>query len=141
MKTKVFLAMGLFGCILAINSCVNKEGVLPAGTGPGGASSGLPPGCDTTGYTYSSGTKTIQAIINAQCAVVGCHTAGDPGANYTTYGKLSIYATGGPAYSQFYQIMFNPATTNYPMPKTPQPGWDSCTKYKIKAWLIAGAPK
>jgi hypothetical protein len=137
MRNKVSLAIALFGFILCLNSCVNKEGIPPASVG----SSGLPPGCDTAGYTYSSGTKTIQAIINAQCAVAGCHQAGDPGANYTTYGKLSLYATGGPAYSQFYQIMFNPSTANYPMPKTPQAGWDSCTKYKIKAWLIAGAPQ
>ncbi|HXP50195.1 MAG TPA: hypothetical protein VN922_09590 [Bacteroidia bacterium] len=136
MRNKIFVAIALLSSILAINSCVNKEGILPVATGP----AGLPPGCDTAGYTYSSGSKTIQAIINAQCAVVGCHTPGDPGKPFTTYGKMSIYVSGG-ASSQFYQIMFNPATQYYPMPKTPQAGWDSCTKYKIKAWLLAGAPQ
>lgn len=132
MKYKVWLGVALIAAVFIINSCENKEALLPMATG-------LPAGCDTSKVTYSSGvSNTIQATINSQCAVAGCHVTGSPGHNYTTYAHLRADASGGTGSNMWKYLFDNPSDR---MPKTPQAGWDSCMAYQFKAWLLAGAPQ
>ncbi|MGP8215981.1 MAG: hypothetical protein ACLQQ4_10490 [Bacteroidia bacterium] len=119
--------MAIFVFVLAINSCENKEVIVPMVV--------VPSDCDTTGMTYSSGTDTIRTIINTQCAVTGCHNTYSVNGDFTTYNGVSKAAQGGSS-SQMYINLQGGAT---PMPQSQQPGWSECDKQKIEAWILQGA--
>lgn len=129
MKVKVYMGIILMAMALFIYSCENKSIPLP--------STAVPNNCDTVSLTYSSGSNTMQAIINANCATGNCHVPGGTApTDYTTYATMTRYITGGQS-SSFWQYLF----VNKTMPLSPQPPLDACTQAKFKAWLNAGAPQ
>ncbi len=130
MKTKFFVGLLFFSAIVVINSCENKQ----AAVAPVMVSNS----CDTTNLTYSSGSNTMQAIINVQCGATmrSCHGSGSiSGYDYSTYaGIYSNYQNG---------LLYGALFGNLPrMPLTAQSGWDpSCMLPKFKAWMDAGCPQ
>lgn len=139
MKYKIVIGLSFLTLGVLINSCENKTTPLPAASTPTFACSQA---SDTVGLTYSSGTNTMQAIINVQCGVTGangpsCH--GPHGASsydYSTYSGIQINYTNG----TLYQALFASNFADH-MPKTPQPGWDNCMLAQFKAWINAGCPQ
>lgn len=129
MKFKIGVGITVVAMILAMNSCENKSVPLP---------SGVPTNCDTSNLTYNSTpAATMQTIINANCAIGGCHVPGGTApTDYTSYASLRPYARGGQS-SQFWNYLF----INKTMPLAPQPPLDACTQAKFKEWLIVGAPQ
>jgi hypothetical protein len=136
MKNKVFLGVVALGLILAVNSCENKEALLP--------SVSVTANCDTAGMTYSTGAGApIQTIINAQCATsTSCHGYGAPHVN----GDFSSWSSsvfqnaiaGGTSSTMWSRLQ---PTASLPMPNVPQPGWSACDRLKLEAWLQANAPQ
>lgn len=87
--------------------------------------------CDTANITYSG---VVNPIIQAKCAVSGCHVNGSSsGYDFTTYNGLLIVVQNGkilPAINH---------TGAIPMPED-APKLDDCTIAKITAWINEGAP-
>ena len=132
MKTKLIIGSLLLLAVIIINSCENKEAALPS------VAANLSSSCDTTNLTYSSGSNTMQAIINVQCGAgnTSCHAPhGASGYDYSTYAGIDANYSNGLLYSALFGSLKN-------MPLTPQPGWDpSCMMPKFKAWMDSGCPQ
>ena len=129
MKTKLVIAFAMLFVVIIINSCEDKVGVVPF----------VPTviaGCNDTDVTYSSGTNTLQAIINTNCATAGCHSStGSAPTDFTNYAGLQTDATGGKS-SQIYNHLF--IKQDMPLGKPPL---DQCSLDKFNTWLLAGAPQ
>ncbi|HWY98702.1 MAG TPA: hypothetical protein VNY36_06435 [Bacteroidia bacterium] len=135
MKNKALLGIALSGLIFAINSCENKEALLPTIS--------VTANCDTAGMTYSTGAGTIQAIINAQCATsTSCHGYGAPHLNGDfsswTSATFTNARTGGTSSQMWLRLQ---PTASLPMPNVPQPGWNACDRLRLETWLQNGAPQ
>jgi len=127
MKIRIFFCFIVASGILLINSCEDKQ-ALPAA---------IPPGCDTSGLTYSSGAGVMQQIINANCATNNCHVPGGSAPkDFSTYTGLIRDANGG-TNSLFWQNLF----VNRSMPPSSMPRLDLCTQAKFKQWLSIGIPQ
>lgn len=133
MKVKGWISGALTALAIAllIYSCENKSIPVPVVS--------VPSGCDTNSVTFSSGTNTLQPIINAQCGTNNnsCHSA-RTAYNYTTYAGVFANYQNGTLKSCLFQ------GTPFSMPQTPQPGWSDssgCMLAKFKAWINAGAPQ
>jgi hypothetical protein len=95
---------------------------------------------DTTHLTYSSGTNTMQGIINIQCgtANASCHSPGSISTyDYSTYAGIDANYQNG----LLYMALFGNGASVPQMPLTPQTGWDQCTLNKFKAWIDQGCPQ
>jgi hypothetical protein len=130
MKTKFIVGIIVLLSVILINACENKQAVAPLTVA-------VPNSCDTTNLTYSSGTNTMQAIINVQCGTSNtqCHSPGSiSGYDYSTYaGIYSNYQHG---------LLYGSLFGSLPrMPKIQQAGWDQCTIDKFRAWMDQGCPQ
>lgn len=86
--------------------------------------------CETTGLRYSD---DIQPIIQANCALSGCHTSGSR--NMTSYEAVRDYALDGSLEERITLPSSNPLS----MP--PNGSLDDCTIDKIISWVNDGAPE
>jgi len=128
MRTKLIMGFCLLFAIIIINACENKQAVAPLVVISGS--------CDTTHLTYSSGSNTMQPIINTYCAInSSCHGSGSSFGDYTTLAGMQPNINRGWVRSDLFQ------GTPHVMPKSPQPPLDACTLAKFGAWLNAGAPQ
>jgi hypothetical protein len=129
MKIKFIVGSIVLLVVILINACEDKQATLP--------STALVSNCDTTGLTYSSGSNTMQAIINTQCGATNtsCHSTGSiSGYDYSSYSGIDANYKNGLLYSALFGSLKN-------MPLTPQSGWDpSCMLPKFKAWMDLGCP-
>lgn len=132
MKTKLIVGLGILFAVVLINACENKRAPAPL-------TIEIPNSCDTTNLTYSSGSNTMQAIINVQCGatLTSCHSPGSiSGYDYTRYATIYANYQKGWLYSTIFQ-----GTPNA-MPKIAQPGWgDPCMMAKFRAWIRQGCPQ
>lgn len=87
--------------------------------------------CDTTNVGYSS---TVLPIIQANCAIPGCHVSGGTGTgNFTTYAGLKGQVTNGRLIPSIEQ-----ASNAAAMP--PSGKLSDCEIAKIVIWVQQGAP-
>jgi len=84
--------------------------------------------CDSAAVTYSG---TIKPIVDAHCAIPGCHQTGFQYGDYTTYAGLKIKVDNGTFETQ--------VLINQTMPSGGPPLPDSLQQL-IRCWLDAGAP-
>jgi hypothetical protein len=138
MKTKILTGLILLIAVIGINSCENEQASPPSSLIV------LSSSCDTTDLTYSSGSNTMQAIINVQCGVTtgttSCHSqTGVSGIPYTSYSGIYAQYTNGNLYSVLFSASPNGGQR---MPLQQQSGWDpSCMLPKFKAWIDRGCPQ
>jgi len=88
--------------------------------------------CDTANITY---TNTLKAIVDNQCATVGCHNGAIPsGWDLTTYNGLKTVAING-------KLM--PAINHTGPNQMPKglPRLDDCTISKFQAWVNNNEPE
>ncbi len=87
-------------------------------------------GCDSTNYTFSS---AIWPILNATCK--GCHSNIKPskGIKIIDYPSVKTLVNSG-----IFEISVFHLEGGSPMP--PKGQLDSCSMYKVRQWLNAGAP-
>ena len=116
---KKLLLPGLL--LMALSSCYNdkQEDLYPAG------------GCNTDTVTYS---RTIQPILNQNCALSGCHDAAS-----AMSGVVLDNYNGAKAKQDRLVGVINHETGYSPMPKG-LPKLDDCTIAKITKWVAGGAP-
>lgn len=90
--------------------------------------------CDTlTAVTYSN---TIRPILDAHCAVPGCHVTGGEGTgNFTTYAGIYGQVTSG---ALIPSIEWAPDAIAMPPQGDPL---SDCDIAKIVIWVNAGAPE
>ncbi len=89
--------------------------------------------CDTGSVTWS---KTVQPIITAQCAYVGCHLGTSPsGIDLSNYDGVHMQAANGALLGS---VMH--ATGYEPMPKS-SPKLPDCQISKLRIWVANGAPQ
>lgn len=86
------------------------------------------PACETTALSY---TGNIKQIVDANCAVSGCHVEGTGRANLTTYAGLKQIADNG--------LIHQKVVVEQSMP--PSGPLPDCEMRQIEAWLSAGAPQ
>jgi len=129
MKIRLIFGTIILSAVLLINACENRQ-ALP--------STAISASCDTTNLTYSSGSNTMQAIINVQCGAsnTSCHSPGSAsGFDYSTYAGVYSNFQNGDLYGSLFGRLPR-------MPLTPQAGWDpSCMLPKFKAWMDLGCPQ
>ena len=88
--------------------------------------------CDSLSPTYLSHVKDI---VDASCAVSGCHTVGFPSGDFTSFGTIEPYIHDGK--------LENRAVTLKDMP----PSWsqiDTLTAEEfeiLNCWLNSGSPR
>lgn len=114
-KTLLYFALLLFG--FAMHSCYyDIESEL------------YPGNCEVpTQLTY---TEHIKPIVDASCAISGCHVSGGSGpGNYTTYAGLQAYLDDG-SFNQRVVVDQN-------MP--PSGGLSDCQLQFINQWIQSGA--
>lgn len=111
----LFTAMATSGC-----SYHNEEELYPMNF------------CDTSAVRYST---TIRPIIEANCAISGCHVQGGEGnGDFTTYTALRAKVDGG-------QLLpsINQESNAVAMP--PNGKLSDCEIAKITLWVQQGAPQ
>ena len=84
--------------------------------------------CSTTLVTYDS---TIKVIIDAHCLSSGCHNAGSPNGNYTTYAGIFARVKNG---TLAQRVLYTKD-----MPKNSSLSLED--RKKIKCWIDGGAPE
>ncbi len=88
--------------------------------------------CDTTAVRYST---SVRPIIEANCAVSGCHVPGGEGnGDYTTFSALQAKATSGvllPSINQVGNAVVMP----------PSGKLSECEIATITVWVQQGAPQ
>jgi hypothetical protein len=83
--------------------------------------------CDLTDATY---TNRIQPLVQANCAISGCHVAdGDGPGDFTQFDELKAYADNGELRTR--------VLDDQDMP--PSGPLSSCDREIIRLWLEAGA--
>ena len=90
--------------------------------------------CDTTSVTWS---KTIQPIMQQQCAYVGCHVGSNPsgGINLGSYAGVREQAANGALLGSVeHQSSYQPM----PRGSTKLP---DCQIAMLRIWVTAGAPQ
>lgn len=114
-------ALSFFGVAL-LYSCVKDKGSIPV--------EDILSKCDSLNVTYSA---TVQPIINAKCAIPGCHTAtGGNNIPLATYTQVKAKVDNGSFRNRVLVIANMP-----PAPLAPLPADE---KEKLQCWLDAGAP-
>jgi hypothetical protein len=84
--------------------------------------------CSAVNPTY---TGAIKAIVDANCTMSGCHNAGSPNGNYTTYEGLLIRVNNG--------TLSKRVLYTKDMPKGGSLSLED--RKKLKCWIDAGAPR
>ncbi len=104
------------GICLVVTSCYydNEEDLYPLQT------------CNTDSVTYQ---QHIKPIIDANCALSGCHVPGTGRVDYTTFQGVKIVADDGRLRQR--------AVVETTMP--PSGPLSSCEQQQIEAWLNSGA--
>lgn len=110
-------------CLSVIVSCTKDVGPNPDLL-PKAANN-----CDSVTFA-----NTIQPIINNSCATPGCHEAGFPYGDFTSYGDIKIKIDAG----SFKARVIDQAPS--PMPPLGSPAPTDAELNSIKCWLEAGAP-
>lgn len=123
-KHQFFIAAGLFVMLTAfITGCAKDQGKLPASTQTPAPS---PSACDTVTYN-----KHIKPIIDANCALSGCHAGTTSNPQLTSYALVKDRADAGRIKARV--IDANPSQ----MP--PPPGaLTAAQKQLITCWLDNG---
>jgi hypothetical protein len=130
MRVKIFFCLTLIFFILLVNSCEDKA-AMPTVS--------FPSNCDTTNLTYSSGSNTMKAIIDLQCATnnTSCHSPS--GASRSDYSFYSAALLANCQNGSLIGSLFHGNPNK--MPLSPQPGWadsSECMLAKFKAWVNQG---
>ncbi len=122
MKLNVLIGSSLLAVLFL--ACTNKKGkVTPSTNKPSAGSSA----CDTVTYA-----KHVLPIINASCAFSGCHVAGFPLGDFTSYAGVKIKVDEGKIRQK---VLLDKS-----MPKTPTPPLTQKQLDIISCWLEKGAP-
>lgn len=87
--------------------------------------------CDTANVTWSG---TIQPLMQASCAIPGCHVPGGQSPDLSTYTAVKAKADDGGLRGVIID------GTPFFMPNPPV-GLPACDRLKVDAWLRAGAPQ
>lgn len=117
---KKILSITLIAAVACLSACYydNEEELYPNTAGTAN--------CDTTGQTY---TNSIKSIIDTRCATPGCHAAGAPNVNLSTY--QSVVGQIGRIKVRAIDEKTMPAAA--PLP--------ACEINKLTAWINAGTPQ
>jgi hypothetical protein len=86
--------------------------------------------CDTTGVTWSG---TIKPLMQAECAIPGCHVPGSQDPDLTTYAGVRAIALDGSLKKRAIDGVPSFMPTSGKLP--------NCQLVKLKAWIDAGAPE
>lgn len=120
---RIFAATSFLCILLALffYSCHNDKGLLPPVPLPAPGSSNA---CDSVKYSVD-----VVPVINAQCATSGCHDAGNPNGDYTTYAGVKAKVDNGSFNNRVFILKDMPQGTTL-----------SAADYnKLKCWYDKGA--
>lgn len=116
MKSNLLLAIGLLFFLFSSCTSDNEEDLFPSTD------------CDTNNVSFSA---DIMPIIDASCAVVGCHVQGGGGNGvFENYNNIKAKIDNG----SFAKRLL----TDQDMP--PSGPLSSCQMEHVQAWIDAGAP-
>jgi len=86
--------------------------------------------CDTSAVTWSG---TIEPLVQASCAIPGCHVPGAQSPALTSYAAVKAIADDGK--------LRGVVVTGSPYFMPPSGKLPACNQNQVQAWLDAGAPQ
>jgi hypothetical protein len=110
--------------IALLSNCDKKVGKVPVTTAPTTPTVGQ---CDSITFA-----KHIKPIINSNCAIPGCHTAGYVNGDFTTYAGLETKVTSGKFKLRVFDSPGDPMPASGMLPQS--------QLNIIKCWLDKGHP-
>ncbi len=125
---KILFPMAFFALTFSLSLCTYDKEEKVEETNDDNDDTTVVTLCDTLNITYDNGAKTI---INANCAISGCHGAGSVYKDFTTYAGINQVISSG----QFVKRVFDGNPSFMP----PSGFSNSTDKDKLKCWIESGA--